>query len=460
MKKKILLIRTHPKNIHSHDSLNVGLDIVKNICRNHDYEVKINDYYEKIPNIKDYSIIGFSVFYLTQQLNVIPFLENNLIPILKTERTKDYPILIGGGQGFINQKPLIQILDYICFGEGELFLDQILSEKEITKEALHLWHNSIINSDIVIGKDHVIIEVSRGCKHRCSFCAYGHTMGIWREKSFDLVKEQIETTLKLRIHNISFLSCNFAGLSYVRELIEYCIRKNIHIMNTDFRIDDYVKLAKNTIKLLQTDLFGNQIVMNPVQIFPVIKVGLESFSEKCRNNSKKGLSDEIFSEFLKIGKDYVSNIHFYLIFGLPNDNYDEWFKGIELVFNEIKNIKRKIRIELSITDFEPMPYTPFENEQTISHQSKDEFLKYFLKHYFLLKGLPNNKIASNLENLYGVMHGHIGRHKRSYQIYMYLIKAKEEDWKVLKEIGAINQGLSSLKHIPAEIEKEKKIIEN
>jgi radical SAM superfamily enzyme YgiQ (UPF0313 family) len=429
-KHRIALIRTSPKDMRCQDSINLGYEIIRKKFIDNNFNVDTFNYWDII-DVKKYDIIGFNVIYLMNQLNVIAFFNNNNIPLKKAER-ENYPFTVGGGQGLsINPKPLSVIFDCIVINEGEDFVDYISKNGNTI---LGIWKSQKeqqVISDMAIFNKRAMIELTRGCRYRCNFCVYGWTFGKYREKDFELVKKQILSVKSKGIKTINFLSCNFAGYSKIRELISFCHNNNIQISNSDFRIDDYIRLSKSEIIMPQQNIKGKQLTKSCVQPFKTLKVGLESPDEKCRYYANKRITDEQIDEFLDIAVKYASNIHFYLIYGLPQDNYESWFDFIVKCKEKISNIKHKnIRIEFAITNFEPSPSTPFEKEKQISFKDKEIFLEKYIETLVKVKFI--NPMA---KKEYKNMRGRIGRSFESYSVYMWLLYATEESIDIIIKLG-------------------------
>ena len=120
-------------------------------------------------------------------------------------------------------------------------------------------------------------------------------------------------------------------------------------------------------------------------------MGIESFNETTRWSVNKEFSDEMLEDVIRQALQYVYSIHFYLIYGLPGDDYTQWFAWLEklaalrdteyttydtdLFGDQYKINKKNIRFEFSLTNFEPCPQTPMENTPFVNFREKHEFLK-------------------------------------------------------------------------------------
>ena len=387
---KILIVDTIPKNARNQGSINLGFEIVKN-----NLNADSCFWWEKIGDIKNYKTIAFNIFYSTHLLNIGPFLKNNNIEPIKNLRNKN-PYLIAGGQGLNQNKILSKIVDKEFFGEIDF---------EENKK-------SIITKPI-IKKRKALIELTRGCKYKCKFCEYGNfTGGKYREKKIDLIFQQIYELKKNRIRDINFLSANFAGYSQIDKLINFCIKNNIRILNADSCLMDIEKILPYSKYLPRS-----------------VKLGIESFDEITRNNINKKISDDkLYNIILNLCKNF-SYLHFYLIYGLPGDNFNKWVEWLQL----IKEIRQKfsksnidlfgnkydihsklLRCEFNITNFEPCFNTPFENEKQVDFKEKDIFLNKWVN------ALKINGYTGNKKITYINGKGRLGRKELTYKMLMIL----------------------------------------
>lgn len=407
--------------MRSKESINMGFEIIKQKIIEQGWNLDVINFGDKIDKNK-YDIIGFNIFYITHQMNLIPFLKENYIEPLVDKR-KEKPLLIAGGQGIINPLPLSEFIDVFNLGEGDINIKNILKAYENNNmnyiknlkgiygknynDNITFAHEKEVDSKPVIFNNRSMIELTRGCKYKCKFCQYGWTSGKHKEKDIELVKNQIDYIKNNDINSINFLSCNIGSYSKIEELLDYCIKNKIRLLNTDIRVDEYPQIA-----YLLNDLKTR-----------TLKVGLESFCEKTRKAIGKNITDEQVEIFIDTAlQNNISNLHFYLIYGLPfEDDYNKWFDYIRYTRDKIKHIERKIRLEFSIMNFEPFPYTPLKNAGLIDFNKKEDFLKDYLK---VLEEVGVIQDAS--KKWYKNMRGRLGRKEEPYRITMWLLHGGKE----------------------------------
>ena len=106
-----------------------------------------------------------------------------------------------------------------------------------------------------------------------------------------------------------------------------------------------------------------------------------------------------------------------LIYGLPNDNYDNWFKVVTRLGKLKKAIPTPIRVDFKITDFEPCNGTPLFDAPEVNFTKKNEFLPQWIA---CLK--ENGLMAMNKDERLHTMSGLIGRRECVYKVMMSLRK--------------------------------------
>ena len=386
-KKFDIILDTMVADSHDSGSVNLGLSLVAEQTG-----AKVVHWKDKLTEVP--TNIGINVIYPPHMLNIIPFLKNNGIEPLKEKRQGKH-ILTVGGPAVGNGKALVDIVDEVYFGEFDYELNT----------------TSII-SEPIIKNGKAVVELTRGCKSKCKFCEYTFNSKKYREKDFDLVKAQIINLARVGIKRINFMSANFAGYSKLEELIEFCIFNHITILNCDSCVKDAHRLLPYS-KHLQKQ----------------IKLGVESFDEATRKSIAKPIAEQKLIDIITTLSDHMNYLHFYMIYGLPGDNYNEWVRWLKilqdirkihtttsynLLDEELVRNTKSLRYEFSVTNFEPCYNTPMANAAPVDFQAKEEFMKLWsdgLKKYGFFKGEDYG---------YHNAKGRIGRKEHSYEMLMML----------------------------------------
>jgi len=377
----IPLIDTIPRNARHQGSVNLGYDIVADKLN----AVRIG-WADSLPS--KYNIYAFNIFYPMHIFNMLSFMRRNDIPLLKEGRKQR---IVVGGQGVSNINCLDNIVNSVYKGEydGDSIVDG--------------WHRkTIIDTPVSLRDTFSAIELTRGCKYRCKFCEYGWVHGgKFRQKSIENVRKDIDKLIfQSQSKRVNFMSANLGSYYALDELLDYTDSMGIHVTNTDVCLKDF-ESAKRHLTKRQT-----------------IKVGVESFDEKTRASVNKTYSDDKLLEFVNWSVQNTGNIHFYLIYGLPNDDYNRWFAWLKIL-GEIRKAQqdRLIRMEFNLTNFEPCVGTPLEYAPEVDFREKE----YFLKHWS--DGLLENNFRKGNEITYINSRGRFGRMENSYKLLMKIKKS-------------------------------------
>ena len=212
--------------------------------------------------VKDFDFLGITLQYEMCYTNVLQILDLSQIPLHASERTDEYPIVIGGGPCAYNPEPLADFFDLFYIGEGETVYDQLLdaykknktnggtrhdflemaaripgiyvpafydvtynedgtirsflpnnpnAKETITKElAVHMDDYHYIEKPVVpfikVTQDRVVLEIQRGCIRGCRFCQAGNIYRPLRERSLEYLKEYAYKLLKSTGHEEISLS--------------------------------------------------------------------------------------------------------------------------------------------------------------------------------------------------------------------------------------------------------------
>ena len=376
--------------------------------------------------VKDFDFLGFTIQYEMCYTNILQVLDLSGIPLMAEERSKEDPIVIGGGPCTYNPEPLADFFDLFYIGEGETVYFPLmdlykeckkngLSRKEFLRKASHipgiyvpsLYEVSygedgtiasfapvddsipaVVEKQIVMDitdapyptapvvpfiratQDRVVLEIQRGCIRGCRFCQAGMLYRPLREKELSVLKDCAITMLKNTGHEeislSSLSSSDYTQLEgMVNFLIEYCQGKGINISLPSLRIDAFSLDVMSKVQ----DIKKSSLTFAP-----------EAGSQRMRNVINKGLTEE---DILKgSGEAFEggwNKVKLYFMLGLPTET-EEDIKGIAYLaekiaerYYEIPKDKRngKCQITVSTSFFVPKPFTPF---QWAPMNTREDFL--------------------------------------------------------------------------------------
>ncbi|MBQ6230099.1 MAG: TIGR03960 family B12-binding radical SAM protein [Eubacterium sp.] len=378
--------------------------------------------------VKNFDFLGITLQYEMCYTNILQVIELSGFPIYASERSKDDPIVIGGGPCVFNPEPVADFFDIFYIGEGEVSYDLLfklykeykhgpMAREEFLHEAAKIkgiyvpsMYEVSYNEDgtvkaidpkyddvpktikkVVVTdfneapypmkpvipylratQDRVVLEVMRGCIRGCRFCQAGMIYRPTRQKSVDLLKKYADTMLQnTGYEEVSLSSLSTSDYLSLKELLDYLMdemdKKHINVSLPSLRIDAF-----------------SLDVMQKVQ--DIKKVSLtfapEAGSQRLRDVINKGITEEnIINGSRDAFKGGWNKVKLYFMLGLPTET-DEDAEGIALLSEKISEeyfatVPKEervgsLQITASASYFVPKPFTPF---QWAPMLPRDEYIK-------------------------------------------------------------------------------------
>jgi radical SAM superfamily enzyme YgiQ (UPF0313 family) len=348
--------------------------------------------------LDQFDVIGFSLSFEKDIVHVFEILNNLPSPLLFQHRSDADPIiLIGGVVSGLNPSPLLPFVDGLLVGEGEGMLFQIadvLSQYIQTKKSrkqilenlskiggvyIHGFSSTInrqIQSNleayptytpVITPLSHfsnmLVVEVARGCRRGCHFCAARHVYYPFRSHSVESILQTIRT------HNqqTDKIGLEGAGLSDYKDLVKLCrqlIQEKYQVSFSSIRADCV------TPELVEVFDQGN------VRSFTIAP---EAGTEKLRNRIGKGITDETLINTVRLlSRSKVQTLKLYYLIGCPGENETDIHEIIYLtkeLSSIFRNQSKQKKIRVSINGFIPKPFTPFQwatmdSEKELNHKRK------------------------------------------------------------------------------------------
>ena len=253
------------------------------------------------------------------------------------------PRINAGGFISFNPYPILSLCDSVCVGDAEGVASSI--------ETGH--HQSILrdnNSECVYNVARPIeaichqtgdvtrVEIARGCKAKCSFCAVSHHKP-YREVPIESIERAVAQCKSKRISLFAPETTQHSAHSRIAEAAKW---RNLCRADTDVRLNAIDKFTGG-----------------------VPRVGIEGISYALRKSINKGYTDEFIIESVaKCIAEGRSGIHMYFILDLPGECDNDWM-ALRSLFERIGKIKGsdKFLIKPSPSVFMPTPHTPMEHHK-------------------------------------------------------------------------------------------------
>ncbi len=362
---------------------------------------------ESFHPLRDFNIIAFSLSFENDYPAILTILKLAAIPFSSAERGSKYPLIIAGGVcAFFNPEPLSEFIDLFIIGEAEEALPQLMEnyhhhqgtaasrdsllthlsrgegiyvprlyevtynpsgtiktfqpkgkapptiQRNYTRQLDRFPTCSVITTPQTEFSNMFLMEITRGCAHRCNFCSMGCVYTPYRGRSLEQLKETATKGLNLR-HKIGLIGATLSDYPHIKTLCKFILENGGKFSATSMRID---LLDEELIKLMK---------QNGLQ---TITLAPETGSERLRKVIGKNLSDkQIFKTVELIAQHHFRHLKLYFLVGLPTEEPEDIDQLIELTkriqHHTIKSQPRSRHhetISLSINPFIPKPSTPFQ----------------------------------------------------------------------------------------------------
>ena len=337
--------------------------------------------------LKDNHIVGFSLTYEEDIINLVQMLESSDIPILAEKRTEDDPIVIVGGPVVTaNPEPFVDFIDAFVIGEGDLVISEIVdavasgsSRKEVLSQFAELngiYVPSIpkgkVDRNIILDLDSLeypvsqivpdviegsrlepvfgrsfLLEVTRGCGHSCRFCLIGHVCQPRRTRTLGRLKDLVRMgTENTPVNKVSMIGSSLGDLDGLEDLVCWTVDQGFGVSVPSLRADSV------TEPLLDCLVKGGQRTLT---------IAPETGSVGLRKSIGKGLKDTDIENAVEIAaRAGYNSLKLYFIVGLPGETDDDIKASVDMIVRLAKT--SGLKVTASVNPFIPKAQTRWERE--------------------------------------------------------------------------------------------------
>jgi len=355
---KVLLINP-PFNIAKENydsSISVGILSIASYLDSHGVNLEIidgarqKDYFGLIEvAAKDAEYVGLSVM-TTQITHAL-----SISKIIKVVNPK-CKIIWGGSHPtfFTKETASHDVVDVVCFGEGEVSFYELVSGKELSEingiayksggeikinpaVGLHnpaqtsLFNWELMPQQILENLYLIPSLTSRGCPHRCTFCINAILKNCWRARTAEQVLDDLRVIKskpyfagkKLRFWDENF----FVNITRAKEIIDGMISRNLIIpWETTVRAD-YIR--DNMID----DVFMARLKSSGCYL---LSFGAESGSPRILKKIKKDISPEQILNSAKLCLKHGIIPQYSFMIGMPDETKEDMMMTLDLIDKLVK----------------------------------------------------------------------------------------------------------------------------
>ncbi len=324
---------------------------------------------DSLTPIDQFAIWAFSFHFENDIVNVMKLLLRKSVPLRNIDRSQSHPIILFGGALCYAELPLLNVLaDVILHGDIESMLTQLdrvlrpairsellqsfidlpfatvpLHEKKFqTVTQCHHLDSFVPASPLVPERGEfahkLLVEIERGCIHRCAYCM----MGKLKKPARFLSLQKLPQILQ-RHDSVGLIASNVTDYPWLDELVDVLEQSGISVSVSSLRIDRLNERFLNFLRKHQNSL----------------TVALESASERLRNILKKDLTDaQVERAFQLSRKMGFEEVKVYFMFGFEEESEQD-LTAIGDVAKHLLELGFKT-VKLSINPFIPKRGTEFE----------------------------------------------------------------------------------------------------
>ncbi len=357
------------------------------------------DIQEPLPRFP--KLLGFSVSWELDYINIFNLLESLDIPLRSTEREDHHPLVFGGGSVLTaNPEPLADFFDVILLGDGENLLDSFIDAYQEVRKAnrstklRHLAQvpgiyipslykvtyqdtegaiksiqpidtdipdtvqkqtyrgNTLSASTVVTEKaaweNIYMVEVVRSCPEMCRFCLASYLTLPFRTASLEdslipAINKGLEVTNRLGL-----LGASVTQHPEFETLLDYLSQPQYQ----DVRLS-IASVRTNTV----TEKLAQTLAQRDTRS---ITIAVESGSARLRQIINKKLSnEEIIQAAVNAKAGGLKAIKFYGMAGIPGETMEDIEQTVAMM-EAVKKAAPGLRLTLGCSTFVPKSHTPFQ----------------------------------------------------------------------------------------------------
>jgi radical SAM family uncharacterized protein len=355
--------------------------------------------------LTDFHMIGFSVTYEGDYINVLRLLDLAGIPLRAADRRPHDPlVLMGGVCAFSNPEPMAPFMDFVVVGEGEELVGELIAayrERYRARESFldllvalpgvyvperydvrYAADGTLAELTAAAGAPAVVVkrrlrdvdafrtiaavktpnaeyghmallEVGKGCGRGCRFCLEGQVYRPVRHRSVNALRETIEQLARDGEKRIGLVGACVSDYPWIGDLLKIVEDNGMELSISSLRADSLTEdLAASLAR------GGHR----------TLTIAPEAGTERLRRAIRKAITDEqILAACDLVRAQGIPNLKTYFMIGQPTETDEDVVAIVDLARRMLERLRvldpkgRPFgRLTLSISSFVPKPWTPFQ----------------------------------------------------------------------------------------------------
>ena len=360
--------------------------------------------------LSDFDLVGFSVTFEGDYINVVRLLRMAGIPARARDRRPEDPVvLMGGVCAFSNPEPVAPFMDFVVVGEGEEVVRDIVAAYRAVRDtgAGDVRHRVVaalkpvtgiyvpdayevryaadglieavapLDPDVprLVAKRRLgdvnrfetrsilktpkaeyghmaLLEVGKGCGRGCRFCLEGQVYRPVRHRTLDSLRESVARIAK-ESKRVGLVGACVSDYPWIGDLMKILEEYGVEVSISSLRADS---LTEDLVASLQRG--GHRtLTMAP-----------EAGTERLRLVVRKAITDEQLYAACDLVRKYgIPNLKCYFMIGLPTETQED----VEAIPALAARLLERLsvlgpdghpfgKLTLSVSSFVPKPWTPFQ----------------------------------------------------------------------------------------------------
>ncbi len=425
---------------------------------------------ESLRPLTDFHLVGFSVTYEGDYINVLRLLGLAGIPLrAAARRPRDPLVLMGGVCAFSNPEPVAPFMDLIAVGEGEELVVELIAryrdasgDREGLLDALASVEGIYVPEryDVAYALDGTLaavtprpgaarivakrrlknvdafetiatvktpraeyghmalLEVGKGCGRGCRFCLEGQVYRPVRHRGLDALRETVAAMAKSGETRVGLVGACVSDYPWIGDLLKIVEENGMELSISSIRADS---LTDGLVAALARG--GHR----------TLTVAPEAGTERLRRAIRKAITDEQIMAACDLVRAHgVPNLKTYFMIGQPTETREDVEAIPALAEKMLERLRVPApsghpfgRLTLSISSFVPKPWTPFQwapFDGAPSLQAKLEVIKHGVRRFSNVRVLHENPREAALQSL-------LARGDRRVADFLELAASLEGDWR-------------------------------